>query len=84
MHRFYFESFYEDSQYIEFSKNISHQIINVLRMKNGDSIEVFNGKQILIFKITIHSKSIYLLIEFIIIKIIQTKDLHILIFQKNC
>ena len=44
MHRFYFESFYEDSEYIEFSKNISHQIINVLRMKNGDSIEVFNGK----------------------------------------
>ena len=44
MHRFYFESFYEDSEYIEFSNNISHQIINVLRMKNGDSIEIFNGK----------------------------------------
>ena len=29
---------------MEISKNISHQIINVLRMKNGDSIEVFNGK----------------------------------------
>ena len=44
MHRFYFESFYEDSEYIEFSNNISHQIINVLRMKNGDAIEIFNGK----------------------------------------
>ena len=44
MHRFYFESIGKDSEFIDFGKNISHQIINVLRMKNGDSIEVFNGK----------------------------------------
>jgi len=46
MHRFYFENIDEDSEFIDFSKNISHQIINVLRMKNGDSIEVFNGKDL--------------------------------------
>ncbi len=44
MHRFYFDRIGEDSEFIDFSKNISHQIINVLRMKNGDPIEVFNGK----------------------------------------
>jgi 16S rRNA (uracil1498-N3)-methyltransferase len=59
MHRFYFEDIDKDSEFIKFSKNISHQIINVLRMKNGDSIEVFNGKGLsVIAQIDIDNKNI--------------------------
>ena len=44
MHRFYFNEVDKDSEFIEFSGEISHQIINVLRMKSSDLVEVFNGE----------------------------------------
>ncbi len=59
MHRFYFKEVDKDSEFIEFSKNISHQIVNVLRMKSGDSIEVFNGKGLsVVAQIDVEEKNI--------------------------
>ena len=59
MHRFYFKEVDKDSEFIEFSKNSSHQIVNVLRMKSGDSIEVFNGKGLsVVAQIDVEKKNI--------------------------
>ena len=82
MHRFYFESIGKDSEFIEFSGEISHQIINVLRMKSSDLVEVFNGEGLnAITKINVENSGTKVIAKVISQKNVLESNLKIDVYQ---
>jgi len=82
MHRFYFNEVDKDSEFIEFSGEISHQIINVLRMKSNDLVEVFNGEGLnAITKINVESSGTKVIAKVISQKNVLESNLKIDVYQ---
>ena len=82
MHRFYFNEVDKDSEFIEFSGEISHQIINVLRMKSSDLVEVFNGEGLnAITKINIENSGTKVIAKVISQKNVLESNLKIDVYQ---
>tara|TARA_A100001037_G_scaffold306494_1_gene352052 strand:+ start:29006 stop:29749 length:744 start_codon:yes stop_codon:yes gene_type:complete len=82
MHRFYFNEVDKDSEFIEFSGEISHQIINVLRMKSSDFVEVFNGEGLnAITKINVENSGTKVIAKVISQKNVLESNLKIDVYQ---
>ena len=82
MHRFYFNEVDKDSEFIEFSGEISHQIINVLRMKSNDLVEVFNGEGLnAITKINVENSGTKVIAKVISQKNVLESNLKIDVYQ---
>ncbi len=82
MHRFYFNEVDKDSEFIEFSGEISHQIINVLRMKSNDLVEVFNGEGLnAITKINVETSGTKVIAKVISQKNVLESNLKIDVYQ---
>ncbi len=82
MHRFYFNEVDKDSEFIEFSGEISHQIINVLRMKSSDLVEVFNGEGLnAITKINVENSGTKVIAKVISQKNVLESNLKIDVYQ---
>ena len=82
MHRFYFNEVDKDSEFIEFSGEISHQIINVLRMKSSDLVEVFNGEGLnAITKINVENSGAKVIAKVISQKNVLESNLKIDVYQ---